>query len=246
MSNVVKLKKEKKKYYSGYSMKNFFVKLVLFWFWNIVDLNRIRKHGRPFNEFGLTLMTGKQGSGKTMSLVEYLERMRVRYPKCLILTNFGYVNETQAFTDWRDFFEVRNEIPENGVIFAIDEIQNEFSSSAWKNFPENLLSEITQQRKQKIKIVGTSQVFTRVAKPLREQTYEVVECFTLFGRWTFTKSFDAKEYEHAIDSPNAKNKLHRLKRRNFIQDDKIRNLYDSYAKIERMAKTEFFSRYTSK
>lgn len=226
--------------YKKYSLESFFKKFCKFWYWLFRDLRYYAKHGRPFGEYGLTMYCGRQGAGKTMAMVEYLERMRHKYPDVVIVTNFGYKYETRAMTDWRDFFEIRN--GEKGVIFAIDEIQNEFSSTAWKNFPETLLAEITQQRKQKVKIVATSQVFTRVAKPLREQTFEVVECATLFGRWTFTKAFDAYEYNALIDQPDRKNKLRRLWRRNFIQDDYLRDLYDSYAKIERLKRTEFVER----
>lgn len=226
--------------YKKYSLEPFFKKFMKFLYWLFKDLRYYAKHGRPFDEYGLTMYCGRQGAGKTMAMVEYLERMRHKYPDVVIVTNFGYKYETCAMTDWRDFFEIRN--GEKGVIFAIDEIQNEFSSTSWKNFPETLLAEITQQRKQKVKIVATSQVFTRVAKPLREQTFEVVECATIAGRWTFTKAFDAYEYNALIDQPDRKNKLRRLWRRNFIQDDHLRDLYDSYAKIERLKRTEFVER----
>lgn len=233
-------KRNKRTYYGKYTKVNFLIKLGNFLWLLLKDLIYTFKHGRTFKEYGLTLYAGRQGAGKTMAMVEYLERMRTLHPKCLIYTNFGYKHQTGEFMDWNDFFNIRN--GEDGVIFAIDEIQNEFASTAWKNFPETLLSEITQQRKQKIKIVGTSQVFTRVVKPLREQTFEVVECFTFLGRWTFTKAFDAQEYESVVDQPVLKNKLHRLWRRNFIQDNNIRELYDSYAKIERMKKTTYLDR----
>ena len=49
--------------------------------------------------------------------------------------------------------------------------------------------------------MATSQVFTRVSKPLREQTYEVVECYTVLGRWTFQKCFDADDYNAMVDNP---------------------------------------------
>ncbi|MCO4565035.1 hypothetical protein Si082_01929 [Streptococcus infantarius subsp. infantarius] len=98
------------------------------------------------------------------------------------------------------------------------------------------MAEVTQQRKQKIKIVGTSQVFTRVVKQLREQTFEVVDCKTLLGRWTFERAFDAEEYNAVADRPESKMKLHRLWRKNFVQSKRLRNLYDSYAKIEKMSR----------
>ncbi len=216
------------------SQKPFYFKIMAFVSYLIYDgFNRL-KDKTNFKEFGLTLYCGRQGAGKTMAMTEYLERMRKKYPDVIICTNYGYIHETFPMTDWRQIFEVRN--GEKGVIFAIDEIQNEFNSSAWKSFPEGLLAEITQQRKQKIKIVGTSQVFTRVVKQLREQTFEVVDCKTLLGRWTFTRAFDAEEYNAVADRPEAKMKLHRLWRKNFVQTKKLREQYDSYAKIEKMSR----------
>lgn len=227
----------KKNKYFAYSANIFWSKLFKFFYWKVRDFFYYRKHGRPFSEFGVTLYCGEQGAGKSMALVEYLERMRAIYPKALIYTNFGYIHQHGEFNDWKDFFVTRN--GEDGVIFAIDELQNEFTSTDWKNFPPSLLSEITQQRKQRIKIVSTSQVYTRVVKPLREQTFEVVECYTFLERWVFTKAFNAKQYEAVVDNPMVKDKLKRRWRRNFVQDDKIRSLYDSYAKIEKMKNTEY-------
>lgn len=142
--------------------------------------------------------------------------------------------------DWRDFFEIRN--GDKGVIFAIDEIHSEYDSSKWKDFPESLLSEISQQRKQRVKIVATSQCFKRIVKPMREQTFSVVECRTFFKRWTFCKEYDAFEYDclessYAVNSP-----IKPLNSYSFIQSDELRSCYDTYEKIERLEKTDFLSR----
>ena len=216
------------------SNKSFWLKFLIFFGCLFHDIFSRIKNGQDFREYGLTLYCGRQGAGKTMAMTEYLERMRKKYPKAIICTNFGYVHQNFPMTDWKQIFSVRNGL--DGVIFAIDEIQNEYNSASWKNFPEGLLAEITQQRKQRIKIVGTSQVFTRVVKQLREQTFEVVDCRTLAGRWTFTKSFDAEEYNAVCDRPEVKMKLRRLWRKNFVQTKRLRELYDSYAKIEQMTK----------
>lgn len=223
-----------------YSSKGFFRKLSLFFGYKMVDSYRAIRDGTKFEEYGTTMYCGRQGAGKTISMTEYLERMRLQYPKALIVTNYGYKHQHTEFRDWNDFFDIRNGV--DGVIFAIDEIQNEFSAAAWNKFPESLLSEITQQRKQRIKIVCTSQIFTRVAKPLREQCNDVVECWTFAGRWTFTKCLDAVDYNDAIDSPSAKEKIKKLYRKSFIQDGSIRELFDSYEKIEKISKTEFAER----
>lgn len=230
-----------KKKVANYSEQMLYTKLVKFFWLKLCDFwERLLRKERLFEEYGMTMFCGKQGAGKTISMVEYLERMRLKYPKCLIYTNFGYVHESGAFKDWQDFFSIRNGT--DGVIFAIDEIQNEFDTNAWRSFPEALLSEITQQRKQRIKIVATSQVFTRVAKPLREQTQFVVDCKTHFGRWTATRCYDAYEYQAVMESPERKGKLRAVYKKQFVQDAGIRGLYDSYAKIVAMSKAGFLER----
>jgi hypothetical protein len=215
-------------------------KLIDFLRWKIIDFIRLFRDGRGFDQYGLTIYCGRQGAGKTMAMVEYLERMKKEYPDCVIVTNFGYKGQTRAMDSWRDLVEIRNGT--KGVIFAIDEIQNEYDSTKWKDFPEQLLSQITMQRKQRIKIVATSQVFTRVVKQLREQCFEVVECRTLFGRWTFTRCYDAVEYNFVIDNPEKKSKLFKLWRHSFIQSDYLRERYDSYQVIEKLKTLEILPR----
>lgn len=192
---------------------------------------------KTFEEFGLTMYTGRQGSGKTLSLVEYLYRMKIKYPNVMIVTNFEYAGQDKVFEHWTDLLNIRN--GENGVIFAIDEIQNEFDSNSWKDFPAWVLAEITQQRKQRIKIIGSSQVFTRVVKQLREQCYEVVECSCISKRWIFQRAFDGAEYSDYTDSVNKPPSLHRLWRRSFVQNDPIRSLYDTYKKIEKIKRGQY-------
>lgn len=232
--------REKKVKVANLSDKGFFKKVALFLSYKTYDTYRKMIDGVTFEEYGTTMYCGRQGAGKTISMTEYLERMRLQYPKCLIVTNYGYKHQHFEFKDWNDFFDIRNGT--DGVIFAIDEIQNEFSSAAWNKFPESLLREITQQRKQRIKIVCSSQVYTRVAKPLREQCNDVVECWTFAKRWTFEKCVDAMDYNDTIDSPTAKKNIRRLYRRSFVQDGSIRTLFDSYEKIEKISNTEFAER----
>ncbi len=216
-------------------------KILDFLKWKCIDLYRVIRYGVSFSEFGLTLFCGKQGGGKTIAMVDYLERMKKNYPKVKIYTNFGYKNQDGVFSHWKQLLKIRNGL--DGVIFAVDEIQNEWNSMAWKDFPDSLLSQITQQRKQRIKIVGTSQVFTRVVKQLREQTYEVVECRTLFGRWTFTRCFDAEDYtQSVIDNPELKKHVRRKWRYSFVQSDRLRDLFDSYAVVQNMGKKDYIDR----
>ena len=220
----------------------FLSKFIDFMRWELYDFLMLIINGRKFDLYGLTIFCGRQGGGKTMSMVEYLNRMKDRYPDCKIVTNFNYNRQDIPFVDWRQFTEVRNGL--DGVIFAIDEIQNEYNSNTWQDFPEEILSVVTQQRKQRLKIVATSQVFTRVVKQLREQCYEVVECKTFLGRWTRQKCYDADDYNTFIDNPSPEKKFKTRKKwkYSFIQSNLIRSLFDSYAVVDSIKNKEYIKR----
>ena len=223
-----------KEKYKPASQKSLIAKVVSMIKLKFADVKKVSKK-KCFNEYGLTLYCGMQGYGKTMSMVEKLEEIRYKYPDVTICTNFGYKNEDMPLIDWQQILELRNPA---GIVFAIDEIQNEFDVYDVRNFSTRILRTVTQQRKQKIKIYGTSQHFNRVSKPLREQTFEVVDCYTVMGRWTFQKCFDAAEYSVVLDNPERKGKLSRKWRKNFVQTDYLREIYDSYKVIDEMMKLE--------
>lgn len=230
-----KRKKEKKtKKYISLTTQLLPIKFTNFFYFKYLDF-REKKGVKTFDEYGLTIYCGMQGYGKTVSMIERLETIRNAFPDVTICTNFGYIHQDVALTDWNQILELRNE---EGIVFAIDEIQNEFDVYETRNFNIRLLRTVTQQRKQNIKILATSQHFNRVSKPLREQTFEVVDCFTVLKRWTFQKCFSADEYNMVIDNPERKSKLRRKWRKNFVQNNYIRNLFDSYLVIDNMIALE--------
>ena len=117
----------------------FIIKLLNFIRWKLYDLCLILINGRTFNLFGVTIFCGRQGSGKTIGIVEELERIKNTFPKALICTNIHYIHQDLPLIDWRQLLEVRNGT--DGVIFVIDEVQNEYDNSKWKDFPErNIIS----------------------------------------------------------------------------------------------------------
>lgn len=210
--------------------------LIYWWFKDIKNLDR-----NLFNQYGLRLYCGRQGSGKTMGMVYDLEQYRRRYPKVKIYTNFGYRSQTAPLKSLNDLINPDLLNGTDGVIFAIDEIQNEFSASTSRDFPESLLSQITQQRKQRICILASSQVFNRIAKPLREQCFIVVECKTIGGRYTKLNYIDADDYISYADNPTPKKrlKLRKKYKKSFVQTDALRDCYDSYELIKRLSRVGF-------
>ena len=224
--------------------RRFLLSLPSLIYWWICDLIHYDK--RLFREYGLRLYCGRQGSGKTIGIVYDLERLRRRYPHCKIYTNFGYKAQTAPLHSLNDLINPDLLNGTDGVIFAIDEIQNEFSCSTSKDFPESLLSQITQQRKQRICILASSQVFTRISKPLREQSYIIVECKTIFGRYTKLKYIDADDYIEYAENPTPKKRLKlRAKRvESFVQTDVLRSCYNSYELIKRLSRVGFSPKIT--
>lgn len=165
------------------------------------------------------------GGGKTIGIVEQLERIKERYPECIICTNINYLKQDLPLTSWIQLLTLRNGT--KGVVFVIDEVQN--NGLDWSKFPETLMQVITMQRKQKIKIFLTAQVYKSVVIQLRRQCFDVVECKTFFGRWTVHRCYDAEEYNNIIDiaTPEKRIKMRKKWRYSYIQSNFLRKLYDT-------------------
>ena len=131
-----------------------------------------------FRYQGLIIFEGRQGSGKTMSMVEFINRMQEEYPLAKTITNFGLSSQDKALKDWKMLIDFKND--KQGVIVGMDELQNWFSSNDSRNFPPEMLGIITQNRKNRRIILGTSQNFYLLAKAIRSQATEVRRCTTLF------------------------------------------------------------------
>jgi ATP-dependent Clp protease ATP-binding subunit ClpX len=186
-----------------------------------------------FREYGVHIVAGKQGSGKTVTVAYMLRRFQKMYPKLKVKTNFNYKHEDGVIRHWKDVVASENGI--YGEIDVIDEVQNWFNSLQSKDFPVEMMTEITQQRKQRKCIIGTSQVFTRVAKPIREQTYILYEPITVFGCLTIVRKFEPviKADSGTPDEKKFKGIFF------FVHTKELRESYDTYHKIEEMAKEGF-------
>ena len=227
--------------------KDFFLHFVEFLVWKSIDLfryikDRLQKKHRRYNLYGIWLFCGLYGQGKTMGLTEYLIRMRKKYGKNIyICTNYGFIDEDFPLTNWKDLLKEYD----RPVIFGYDEIQNEFNSRDYKNFPYELVKLLTQNRKGNGKqIVGTAQRYMRVDKVIRELCTHVVECKTFAGRWTSTVKYDIEDYEDRINQTSVNRKMKiRGSRYSFIQTDKMRNSYDSFKMLDSARNKEYISAY---
>lgn len=197
-------------------------------------LDRLSFDPDEFAMYGFHLFVGEQGSGKTVSTVEFLRRIKQRYPLCSIATNFEYVDQDSAITSWKDL--IFNNNGTYGQVDVVDEVQNWFSSNQSKDFPPEMIQEITQQRKQRKILIGTTQRFERMAKPLREQVNYIYYPLTIAGCLTIVKIC-----KPSIDSDGQISKLRPVRRYFFVHSNEIRNSFDTYKKIEQQAKDGFHS-----
>ena len=230
---IIELKKGKKiiKSESKYQ-KTSMIKRLLWQFPRRLALDIVNRDPNHFREYGLHMFCGEQGSGKTVAVVELLLRMKKIYPRVKIRTNMGYKYEDESIYSWRQL--VKNDNGEYGQIEVIDEIQAWFSSMESKDFPPEMLTEISQQRKQRKMLVGTAQVFSRIAKPIREQTTFVYLPLTVLGCLTIVR----KTKPLFWDDENQTFKRY-LSTYFFVHTDKIREAFDTYKKIERYSKKGF-------
>ncbi len=185
-----------------------------------------------FKYQGLIIFEGRQGAGKTISMIEYAMRMQEEYPLAKCCSNLAYKYEDNKLKDWRMLMHYKN--GKQGVIVIMDELQNWFSSNDSKNFPPEMLGVITQNRKNRRIILGTSQNFYLLAKAIRSQATEVRRCTTLLGCLTIVR-----RAEPILDSEGNVAEWKNRGMYFFVHNKKLRDSYDTYKVIENLSKSGF-------
>ncbi len=120
-----------------------------------------------------------------------------------------------------------------GVVYLIDEMHLEFNSLESKQMNSNIFYQVSQQRKQRKHIVGTSQVFTRLAKPFREQFKYLVQCRCFFGFLQYNRLVDALDCTEDADGRVVVGKSKPFL---WFHDPKIYAMYDTLQTITRTRK----------
>lgn len=184
---------------------------------------------------GVIIFTGRQGNGKTISLVQAINEMQKEYPKSKVITNLNYCDEDDSLYHWKQLTDYTN--GKYGVIVGMDETQNWFSSSQSKNFPPEMLSVITQNRKNARIILGTAQSFHLLAKSIRSQCTEVRECRTLLGCLTIVR-----RREPILDPDGNVVEYKRAGSTYFyVHSKKLREMYDTYFTVNSLSLSGFIN-----
>ena len=178
---------------------------------------------------GINIFCGPQGSGKSLSMIHYAKEIIKDHPMAIIVTNiefnFSVENQVIKYTGFKDF-EIENGI--YGVIYILDEIHLILNSLESKGVPLSVIVELSQQRKQRKLILGTSQVYSRMAKPLREQIKNVIICKNFFGLFQFNYLIDAFNTQEK----DGELKYSKLKTSFFFHKKEDYTNYDTYKKMD--------------
>lgn len=191
-----------------------------------------KNHPTYFEPEGLLVFCGPQGSGKTLSAVQYVKKVCELFPKCILVTNTDILNlpkytKVIPYEGIESLTKIEN--GQDGVLYFIDEIHLEFNSLESKNVPIEVMIEVAQQRKQRKNIVGTSQVYMRMAKPFREQIKNVVICKNFFHSIQFNRLIDG---DSAVEK-NGKLVFDTVKYSIWFHSPELYGSYDTYAKMKR-------------
>lgn len=131
-----------------------------------------------FQPDGIWVFCGPQGSGKTISAVQCARQIASEYPAARVISNIefevGDGSLPERFERYEQLSEEDNGI--FGLIFVLDEIHVLWNSLESKRIPISEMAALCQMRKSRRLIIGTSQVYGRIAKPIREQLKYVINC----------------------------------------------------------------------
>ncbi len=147
-----------------------------------------------FYPSGIWVFCGPQGSGKTLSAVKCLREMCKEYPKVKIVSNIELKNfdrEIIPFENYNQLTELTNGT--EGIIFFLDEIHVLWNSLESKEVPISEMAVFCQMRKDRRVIIGTSQVYGRIAKPIREQLQYIIDCSNFAQLIQYNKVLDPSE-----------------------------------------------------
>lgn len=220
--------------YADNRKKDSFMKKLFVQFPKQLAYDRLTLDPNAFGEYGIHMVVGDQGSGKSMTVVYLIEEWKRRWPRLKVYTNMGYRYENDSLDYWQQLITRKNGI--YGIVNVIDDLKAWWSNRDSKDLPPEVLGEICQQRKQKKAIIGTIQVYSEAPKPLRSQTHFIYVPKTILGCLTIVRITKRQYYDDEKDT---------FKKYCgtffFAHTKRLREAYDTYKKIEKYKDIEFSS-----
>lgn len=178
---------------------------------------------------GTRVYTGHQGSGKTLSLVKYAFDVKEVFPKCKVFSNVKlYGMKYFPITDGPSLkVAISCENGSNGVLILLDEAHLYFGRK--DGIPLDLLTCISQQRKDRRRLIFSSQIWEELDISLRKQVKEIVHCRCIFKKVQINTVSDGEtlHYDKQLSRFCADKKYTEI----FKHNEEYYKRYDTYQKI---------------
>ena len=179
---------------------------------------------------GSRVYKGYQGSGKSLSMVKYALDVSKAYPNCQVFSNmiikgidnFHLINNDN---DLKMALSLKN--GRDGVLVLLDEAHLYFGKKS--GIPLDVLTAISQQRKDRRRLVFSSQIWEELDISLRKQVKEIVSCSCHFGFLQINTISDGEtlSYDKMLGEYVAK----KIRTEIFKHNTELYNSYDTYQKI---------------
>ncbi|WZL73094.1 zonular occludens toxin domain-containing protein [Clostridiaceae bacterium 35-E11] len=191
--------------------------------WVLIDIFRGKKKAL----WGVYIFVANPGEGKTLSMVQHIEEKRKADPTLKVYTNFNYKGQTGAIRCWQDIVRA-----EKNCIIAIDEAHLTFESTDYRNFPPEMLAQLSLNRKLRKQFICSTQRYERINKNFRDLANYVVLCknHLKLDRWFTRYYFPKSNYEAQFDGKKAKAEYVKP----YVATDKLYKKYDTLQLVEKL------------
>ena len=200
-------------------------------YWSTFKEKYIKPKGVQF-PVGTIVFKGFQGSGKTLSMVHYALRLQKEFPDCLVFSNVkinGLKNFSLIENDRDVAAAIAAQNGPKGVAVIIDEAHLFFNKKS--GIPLDVLTAISQQRKDRRRMILSSQIWEELDVSLRKQVKHVVSCTCRLGRFQVNSISDGESLSY--DKQQGAYVAKRLYTEIFKHNQKLYDCYDTLQKIVR-------------
>lgn len=198
-------------------------------YWNTFPKKWTRQ---PKGQFptGSRVYKGYQGSGKSLSMVKYALDISEAYPNAIIFSNMiirgiDKFHLIKTDDDLKTALALKN--GSDGVLVLLDEAHLYFGKKS--GIPLDVLTAISQQRKDRRRLVFSSQIWEELDISLRKQVKEIVNCRCLWGMIQVNTISDGETLTY--DKMESAYVAKKIRTEIFKHNQELYDSYDTYQKI---------------
>lgn len=195
---------------------------------------KLKRSKQKLPPIGSRVYKGFQGSGKTLSMVHYAFQVQKEFPDCLVFSNIkieGLENYTYLGVGQAADYQLREALAmrsgNRGCLVLLDEAHLFFHKKT--GIPLDVLTAISQQRKDRKRLVFSSQIWEELDISLRKQVKEIVSCRSILGLIQVNTVSDGESLSY--DKLQSEYVSKKIRTEIFKHNSELYNCYDTLQKI---------------